>query len=302
MFNLSTIVLMAFAACHAFGNYIAYLSPGCDGPEHSLESYRGCVSVTDTRLAVTTVATTTEHHRLEDIAIFVYTGTSCDGSYAQLEVGICYEMEGFHSVKVVYLPDKKPDGLGNSPAIADAPYMTYQGSPFANARRYRQSQLNPQKPMHKEIDHLVENSKQGEHRISDCQDDVVLSSIQDEVVHLVNNHRVANGCSRLATVSHLANAAQGHSNDMASRGYFSHTTPEGVPFTNRILNAGYKFRSAAENIAKGQTSAADVVEAWMKSPGHRANILDCALQHTGVGAATGSDGSWYWTQDFASPA
>lgn len=64
MFSLSTIVLIIFAVCPALGDDIVYLAPGCDGPDYSLESHRGCVSIADTRLEVVSVATTTEHHRL----------------------------------------------------------------------------------------------------------------------------------------------------------------------------------------------------------------------------------------------
>lgn len=92
----------------------------------------------------------------------------------------------------------------------------------------------------------------------------------------------------------LVTAAQQHSDDMARRGYISHTTPEGVTFDERISRAGYPA-PAAENIAKGPRSAERVVALWMNSPGHRANILNCAFTAIGVGVAT--DG-WYWTQTF----
>jgi uncharacterized protein YkwD len=85
-----------------------------------------------------------------------------------------------------------------------------------------------------------------------------------------------------------------HSDDMSTRNYFSHTTPEGVPFDHRIRNAGYS-RPGAENIAKGSTTAAQTMQLWMNSHGHRANILNCKLTKLGVGVATAG---WYWTQDF----
>jgi uncharacterized protein YkwD len=80
---------------------------------------------------------------------------------------------------------------------------------------------------------------------------------------------------------------------MSTRNYFSHTTPEGVPFDHRIRNAGYS-RPGAENIAKGSTTAAQTMQLWMNSHGHRANILNCKLTKLGVGVATAG---WYWTQD-----
>lgn len=113
-------------------------------------------------------------------------------------------------------------------------------------------------------------------------------------VELVNRHRADAGCAPLAVDRRLVEAAQLHSEDMAVRGYLSHTTPEGVPFDERIRRAGYPT-PAAENIARGPHSAERVVAMWMASPGHRANILNCEFTETGVGVAT--DG-WYWTQTF----
>jgi uncharacterized protein YkwD len=113
-------------------------------------------------------------------------------------------------------------------------------------------------------------------------------------VALVNKARVENGCPALQVDDRLASAASAHSADMSDRDYFAHTSPDGVTFDTRILNAGYPT-PGAENIARGQTSAQSVMDAWMKSRGHRTNILNCKLTAIGVGLDT--DG-WYWTQDF----
>jgi uncharacterized protein YkwD len=115
-----------------------------------------------------------------------------------------------------------------------------------------------------------------------------------QVVELVNDYRAQAGCAPVSAESHLAAAAQGHSDDMSQRGYFSHDTPEGEHFDQRIEEAGYS-RPGAENIAEGSTSAAQTMQMWMNSSGHRQNILNCSLKKIGVGVAT--DG-WYWTQDF----
>lgn len=114
------------------------------------------------------------------------------------------------------------------------------------------------------------------------------------VVELVNRHRADAGCAPLTVDMRLVEAAQRHSEDMAARGYLSHTTPEGVSFDERIRRAGYPA-PAAENIARGPRSAERVVTMWMDSPGHRANILNCEITAIGVGVAP--DG-WYWTQTF----
>ena len=119
-----------------------------------------------------------------------------------------------------------------------------------------------------------------------------------QVVALVNVERSRAGCGPVSVNAALRRAAQGHSDDMASRDYFSHTSPDGVTFAERIRAAGYDGGAIAENIAAGQTSAKEVMGAWMASPGHRANILDCAYRDLGVGYATGGTYGTYWTQTF----
>ena len=118
--------------------------------------------------------------------------------------------------------------------------------------------------------------------------------VEDEVVSLVNAERAKTGCDPLKSDPKLAQAAQDHSSDMAERDYFDHTTPEGLTFAERIVNAGYPT-PGAENIAVGQQNAEQVMDGWMNSDGHRANILNCDLKSIGVGLA--EDGM-YWTQDF----
>jgi uncharacterized protein YkwD len=121
------------------------------------------------------------------------------------------------------------------------------------------------------------------------------------VLVLVNQERTKAGCQPLAADSRLATAARLHSRDMANRGYFDHTTPDGVTFDKRITNAGYRWSSVGENIAKGQKDAASVMRSWMDSPGHRANILNCTFKDIGIGLAYDSRRAPLWTQDFGTP-
>ncbi|WP_406208941.1 CAP domain-containing protein [Kitasatospora sp. NBC_01560] len=122
-----------------------------------------------------------------------------------------------------------------------------------------------------------------------------------QVVDLVNAQRAQNGCGPLTAEPRLAAAAQGHSEDMANRNYFDHASPEGYHADHRIEATGYRWSSWGENIARGQKDPAAVMDAWMNSPGHRANILNCSFKQIGVGVRTGSGGPW-WTQVFAVPA
>jgi uncharacterized protein YkwD len=97
----------------------------------------------------------------------------------------------------------------------------------------------------------------------------------------------------------LGKAAQGHSTDMAVNNYFSHTSLDGRTFVDRVKAQGYtSFSSLGENIAAGQPTAAQVVNAWLKSPGHCKNIMNPKFRDLGVGHATGGTFGVYWTQDF----
>lgn len=122
-----------------------------------------------------------------------------------------------------------------------------------------------------------------------------------QVADLVNAQRAQAGCGPLSVDSKLTAAAQVHSEDMANRGFFDHASPEGNHADQRIEAAGYRWSSWGENIARGQKDPAAVMESWMNSPGHRANILNCSFKQIGVGVRTGSGGPW-WTQVFASPS
>jgi uncharacterized protein YkwD len=122
---------------------------------------------------------------------------------------------------------------------------------------------------------------------------------EDSVINLTNAQRLANGCGAMHTDNRLTAAALAHSADMATHNYFDHTGSDGSSFVTRESTAGYaSTNAAAENIAWGYPSAQTVVAAWMASPGHRANILNCANVAVGVGLAKKADGTAYWTQDF----
>lgn len=121
-----------------------------------------------------------------------------------------------------------------------------------------------------------------------------------QVLALTNSARREAGCKPLAENAKLAAAAQAHSEDMAEKDYFAHDSRDGRSPFDRIKDAGYSFGAAAENIAMGQQTPAAVMDAWMDSSGHRANILNCTYTQLGVGYAAGS-GSPYWTQDFGKP-
>ncbi len=122
------------------------------------------------------------------------------------------------------------------------------------------------------------------------------SGTEAAVLELVNQARAEAGCGAVSADPALAAVARAHSADMRDRGYFSHDTPEGLSPFDRAEAAGLTH-ARAENIAYGQRDAAAVMDSWMNSPGHRANMLNCSLSTLGVGVAEGPGGPW-WTQLF----
>lgn len=121
------------------------------------------------------------------------------------------------------------------------------------------------------------------------------SSAEDQVVELVNAERAKVGCSPVKVNAKLTEAAEAHSKDMAEHSNMSHSGSDGSSPGDRIERAGYSWSTYGENVAYGYGSAKSVMEGWMNSSGHRANILNCDFKEIGVGLS-GSDN--YWTQDF----
>lgn len=129
------------------------------------------------------------------------------------------------------------------------------------------------------------------------------SSFEAQVITLINQQRAKNGLSAMSSSGALMTAARNHSVDMACNNFVSHSGSNGSSFMDRITQSGFHFSLAAENVAGGYGTPADVVSAWMGSEGHRANILNPGLSYIGVGYAhkTGTTYTDYWTAVFASP-
>jgi uncharacterized YkwD family protein len=121
------------------------------------------------------------------------------------------------------------------------------------------------------------------------------TTLERRVVELVNEQRAAYGLSALTLSEQLCDGARLKSQDMKTSGYFSHESPTyGTPFA-MMQQLGISYRTAGENIAMGYSTAEAVVNAWMNSEGHRANILNGTYTQIGVGEVDG-----YWTQWFIS--
>lgn len=100
----------------------------------------------------------------------------------------------------------------------------------------------------------------------------------------------------------LQAAAQAHADDMATNDYYGHQSRDGTSQSDRIRMQGYQSRMTAENIAAGQQSPEEVIDSWLRSPGHCRNILNAELTEIGIGVAVNlaSDKGVYWVQNFGS--
>ena len=127
------------------------------------------------------------------------------------------------------------------------------------------------------------------------QIDASVLAFESEVIRLVNEQRVQNGLKPLTANWELSRVARYKSQDMVDNRYFSHTSPTyGTPF-QMMRSFGLNFRTAGENIAYGQRTPQAVVNGWMNSSGHRANILNASYTQIGVGYVVNGH---YWTQMF----
>jgi uncharacterized protein YkwD len=127
-----------------------------------------------------------------------------------------------------------------------------------------------------------------------------LSKIEQEVLDRTNAERTKAGLKALKVEAKLLRAAREHSANMAKQGKLEHKLDDKTP-ADRVKAAGYKFLALAENIAEGPPTGAEAVKGWMKSEGHRTNLLGADYVEIGIGMATDSQGRPYYTQVFGKP-
>ncbi|MGG3476044.1 CAP domain-containing protein [Peribacillus frigoritolerans] len=122
-----------------------------------------------------------------------------------------------------------------------------------------------------------------------------LSAFEQEVVKLTNAEREKQGLAALKIDTELSKVARIKSQDMKDKNYFDHNSPTyGSPF-DMMKQFGISYKTAGENIAQGQQTPEEVVQAWMNSQGHRENIMNPSFTHIGVGYVESGN---YWTQQF----
>ncbi|MGI5936735.1 MAG: SafA/ExsA family spore coat assembly protein [Oscillospiraceae bacterium] len=125
-----------------------------------------------------------------------------------------------------------------------------------------------------------------------------IKALENKVIRLVNQERAKRGLQTLTANWEVCRVARYKSQDMIDKNYFGHQSPTyGSPFV-MLDSFGIKFSAAGENIAYGQRTPAEVMNAWMNSPGHRNNILSPIYNQIGVGVAKKANGTCYWTQMF----
>ncbi|MBF2049408.1 MAG: CAP domain-containing protein [Leptolyngbya sp. IPPAS B-1204] len=136
---------------------------------------------------------------------------------------------------------------------------------------------------------------------------VSVASIINQIVSLTNNFRQQNGLAPVTLNSRLSRAAQTHSENMAFQDFVSHTGVDGSSVAQRVTATGYGWSVVAENIAAGYQTATEVVQGWINSNGHRANLLNPDVTEIGIGyyflASDSGNENWnyYWTQVFGAP-
>ncbi|OLO25335.1 sporulation protein [Alkalihalophilus pseudofirmus] len=157
--------------------------------------------------------------------------------------------------------------------------------------KFQSQQPSQQQPVQQQPSQQTEQSKQPESQQAQSS----LSQYEIKVVELTNAERAKHGLAPLSMDEQLSQVARQKSLDMKQNNYFSHQSPTyGSPF-DMMRQFGVNYRSAGENIAMGQRSPEEVVNAWMNSDGHRKNILSSSFTHIGVGHVAQGN---YWTQMF----
>ena len=191
---------------------------------------------------------------------------------------------------------KKFNAQGQS-AQAAAPQQETQAPDQAEAAPQEQAQAPEKSEEAKAPEQTQQNTKAQQSENTDKAEQTKdASQFEQKVVDLVNQEREKQGLKPLTLNKKLSDVARTKSKDMMDKGYFDHNSPTyGSPF-DMMKQFGIEYTTAGENIAKGQQSPEDVMNAWMNSDGHRKNILNPDFTEIGVGYVKGD--TTYWTQQF----
>lgn len=165
-------------------------------------------------------------------------------------------------------------------------------------QKQEESRAENQEIEQRKANETKEKSDETERKDQEKKKSVEIAPYEKEVVQLVNQERMKRGYSPLIIDEKLTRVARKKSADMRDNNYFSHQSPTyGSPF-EMMKKEGIEYTMAGENIAAGQRTPKQVMEAWMNSEGHRKNILNPEFTHIGVGFQEGGSYGTYWTQLF----
>lgn len=139
-------------------------------------------------------------------------------------------------------------------------------------------------------------------RFPGCSEPASGRAWRDQVLQLVNQERTSRGLGRVTRNTTLEDQATQYACEMITYDFFAHDNPvTGSDLADRADEFGYDYWTIGENLAAGQSTPAAVVEDWMDSPDHRANILNPAFTELGVGVRVGGQYGYYWVQEFGRP-
>ncbi|WP_329275630.1 CAP domain-containing protein [Streptomyces sp. NBC_00691] len=182
-----------------------------------------------------------------------------------------------------------PDGSASAATRPETP-------PKAESERRRETRTTPAREAQRPAQPQGQREQPGADPVVEAPTGKAARFVRD-VIALANAERDKAGCGPLLAESRLRTAAQRHADDMSARGYYEHDDPEGRDAGDRMTGAGYAWSTWGENIHRGPKTPARAMEDWMNSPGHRANILNCAFKDIGVGVTLTANGPW-WVQNF----
>ena len=193
-------------------------------------------------------------------------------------------------------PEQKPDGTTSNPSTT--PEQNTDGTTSNTSTTSEQNTDNTTNTPSTTPEQNTDSTTSNPSTTPEQKPSTDFSSYQQQVLDLVNAERTKRGISALTLDSSLSSVATKKSQDMVNENYFDHTSPTyGSPF-DMMKEFRISYRTAGENIAKGQKTPQEVVTAWMNSEGHRKNILNPDFTNLGVGIAKDSNGTTYWTQMF----
>ncbi|WP_371932311.1 CAP domain-containing protein [Bacillus sp. WLY-B-L8] len=196
-------------------------------------------------------------------------------------------------------PEEKPADNNQTTKPADKPVDNNQATKPADKPANKPADNNQTtKPADKPANKPADNNQTTKPADKPAEESKgSLSAFEQKVVDLTNAERAKQGLPALKVDAALSKVARIKSEDMQKNHYFDHTSPTyGSPF-DMMKQFGISYKSAGENIAQGQRTPEEVVQAWMNSAGHRANILNSGYTHIGVGYVENGN---YWTQEFIS--